>query len=376
MDTNITKIALDTHKKQHTVAWVNCQTGETDIFTVLNTKKDITKMVKKLKKITGSKLHFCYEAGVCGFALKRFLEKLGCICDVIAPSLVPTKPGDSIKNDRRDAKKLLEHFIASQLTTVYAPDIEQEAAREITRCRQAAKENLNRIRHQILKMLTRHGYRYTDGSNNWTQKHMVWLRALKVDSSDLTKVFDYMLTELMHCEQRLENLNKEVEALGERPELKGIIGVLRCFRGIDTLTSVIFVTELFDLGRFGSPRALMAYLGLIPSEHSSGDKQRNGHITKAGNSRVRRLLVESAWHSRHRICLGKTLKARRKGQPQWAIDIADKAMARLHKRYKNLNNRGKMHCKITVAIARELAGFIWAMFREYSMRQSLRVAQH
>ncbi len=374
MDTNITKIALDTHKKQHTVAWVNCQTGETDIFTVFNTKKDITKMVKKLKKITGSKLHFCYEAGVCGFALKRLLEKLGCICDVIAPSLVPIKPGDRIKNDRRDAKKLLEHFIASQLTTVYAPDIKQEAAREITRCRQAAKENLNRIRHQILKMLTRHGYRYTDGSNNWTQKHMVWLRALRFDSSDLAKVFDYMLTELMHCEQRLENLNKEVEALGERPELKGIVGVLRCFRGIDTLTSVIFVTELFDLGRFGSPRALMAYLGLIPSEHSSGDKQRNGRITKAGNSRVRRLLVESAWHSRHRICLGKTLKVRRKGQPQWAIDIADKAMARLHKRYKNLNDRGKMHCKITVAIARELAGFIWAMFREYSMRQSLRVA--
>ncbi len=374
MDTNITKIALDTHKKQHTVAWVNCQTGETDVFTVLNTNKDITKMVKKLRKKTGTKLHFCYEAGVCGFALKRLLEKQGCMCDVIAPSLVPVKPGDRIKNDRRDAKKLLEHFMVCQLTTVYAPDIKQEAVREITRCRQAAKENLNRIRHQILKLLTRHGYRFTEGKNNWTLKHMVWLRALKFDSADLTKVFDYMLTELMHCEQRLDNLNKEVEALGDRPELKEIVGVLRCFRGVDTLTAIIIVTELFDLGRFSSPRALMAYLGLIPSEYSSGDKQCKGHITKAGNSRVRRILIESAWHSRHRICLGRALKIRRKDQPQWAIDIADKAMARLHKRYKNLNDRGKMHCKITVAVARELAGFIWAMFREYSVRQSLKVS--
>ena len=250
----------------------------------------------------------------------------------------------------------------------------QEAVREITRCRQAAKENLNRIRHQILKLLTRHGYRFTEGKNNWTLKHMVWLRALEFDSADLTKVFDYMLTELMHCEQRLDNLNKEVEALGDRPELKEIVGVMRCFRGVDTLTAIIIVTELFDLGRFSSPRALMAYLGLIPSEYSSGDKQCKGHITKAGNSRVRRILIESAWHSRHRICLGRALKIRRKDQPQWAIDIADKAMARLHKRYRNLNDRGKMHCKITVAVARELAGFIWAMCREYSVRQSLKVS--
>jgi len=140
------------------------------------------------------------------------------------------------------------------------------------------------------------------------------------------------------------------------------------------LTAIIIVTELFDLGRFKSPRALMGYLGLIPSEYSSGDKQCKGHITKTGNTRVRRILVESAWHSRHSICLGKAIKARRKDQPQWAIDIADKAMARLHKRYKNLTNRGKMPCKITVAVARELAGFIWAAFKEYTVRQALKTA--
>jgi transposase len=368
VENTITKVALDTHKKQHTVAWVNCETGQTEVTTVKNNSKDIKKMVKKLKKASSSELHFCYEAGVCGFTLQRRLEALGCQCDVIAPSLIPIKPGDRIKTDRRDAKKLLGLFAAGELTMVHPPNAQQEAAREVTRCRHAAQENLKRIRHQLIKFLTRHGYIYKDG-NHWTKTHTKWLSTLQFDENDLQQVFAIIYTELEHCVQRLASLDKEIQALAERPEYRKIVGLLRCFRGIDTLTAVILITEIFDFGRFESASALMCYLGLVPSEYSSGDKRSRGGITKAGNTRVRRALVESAWHYRHHPNVSRTLKQRRQDQPLWALDIADRAMLRLFKRYHHLINRGKVPQKVTVAIARELAGFIWAIMREHQVRE-------
>ena len=371
MDKSVTKVALDTHKKQHTVAWVNCETGQTDVFTVKNNLKDIKKMVRKLKKESSTTLHFCYEAGVCGFTLKRQLESLDCACDVIAPSLVPTKPGDRIKTDRRDAKKLLGLFAAGELTMIYPPNVEQEAARELTRCRQAASEDLKRVRHQLLKFLTRHGYVFKEGKKHWTLKHKAWLAALTFDHADLERAFSLIHMEMQHCEQRLEDLDKEVLALAARPEYSEVVHLLRCFRGIDTLTAIILVTEIFDFGRFRSADALMCYLGLVPSEYSSGEKQLRHGITKAGNSRVRRVLVESAWHYRHRPVVGKALKRRRDGQPPWATAIADRAMSRLHKRYHALINRGKLPQKVAVAIARELVGFIWALMRTHQQHVSL-----
>jgi transposase len=368
VEKNITKVALDTHKKQHTAALLDCETGETEVFTVKNTLKDIKKMVAKIKKRFSGPFHFCYEAGVCGFVLKRRLEALGCQCDVIAPSLVPTKAGDRIKTNRRDAKKILGQFIAGELTVVYPPDPEQEAAREITRCRHAAQEDLKRIRHQLLKLLNRHGYLYPEG-RHWTKKHLVWLKALEFDQSDLQLVFESYFTELQHGVSRLEGLDGEVGALAERPQYREVVGLLRCFRGIDTLTAITTVTEIIEFGRFESPRKLMCYLGLVPSEYSSGEKHNRGGITKAGNKRVRRLMVESAWHYRHRPWVGKDLKRRRKDQPQWAIDIADKAMARLYKRYWNLVNRGKMPTKVCIALSRELAGFIWSILHELQNRK-------
>lgn len=369
MDKNITKVAMDTHKKQHAVAMVSCETGQIEVFTVNNTAKDIKKMVGKIKKRSSGPIHVCYEAGVCGFVLKRQLEALGCQCDVIAPSLVPTKPGDRVKTDRRDAKKLLGQFIADQLTVVYPPDAEQEAAREITRCRQAAQEDLKRIRHQLLKLLNRHGYLYREG-NHWTQKHLKWLQSLELDQSDLRLVFDSYFTELRHCMSRLKGLDQEVDVLADRPEYREIVGLLRCFRGIDTLTAITVLTEIIEFGRFESPRKLMSYLGLVPSEYSSGENSKRGGITKAGNKRVRRLLVESAWHYRHRPFASKALDRRRQDQPQWAIDMADKAMSRLFKRYWHLINRGKMPTKVCVALSRELAGFIWAILHEHRNRQT------
>jgi len=191
----------------------------------------------------------------------------------------------------------------------------------------------------------------------------------------LRDVFDCYLTEMQHCMQRLVSLDKDVEKLEESESYKQVIGLLRCFHGIDTLTAVTIITEIFDFGRFSSPGELMSYLGLTSSENSSGQKERKGPITKAGNKRVRRLLVETSWHYRHPyIPRSKALKQRRKNQPQWAIDIVDRAGQRLRKRYWYLVNHGKPPCKATVAVARELAGFIWSLFREYQARNQEKAA--
>lgn len=370
-----THVAMDTHKKQHKVALYYPGNEQIVEFTVKNTARDIRKMVNKIKKQAPADVAFCYEAGVCGFTLKRRIEALDCKCEVIAPSLTPQKPGDRIKTDRRDAKKLLAMFKAGLLTEVYAPDQKQEAARELTRCRQTAQENLKRIRHQLLKFLTRHGYVYADGKH-WTQRHLRWLCSLEFDEQPLLRdVFDNYFTQMQHCIQRLASLDKEVKKLAESETYKEVVRLLRCFHGIDTLTAITIITEIFDFGRFSSPGELMSYLGLTASESSSGEKEHKGSITKAGNKRVRRLLIETAWHYRHPyIARSKALRQRRKDQPQWVIDIADRAGQRLRKRYWYLVNRGKMPCKATVAVARELAGFIWSVFKEYQARNQEKAA--
>ncbi len=358
---------MDTHKKDHKIAVHFPQQAEIVHSCVRNTAGEIRKMVKKIARQAPGEVRFCYEAGVCGFALKRRIEALGCSCSVIAPSLVPRKPGERVKTDRRDALKLLGLFKAGLLTEVYAPNAEQEAARELTRCRDASRVNLKRIQHQVVKLLTRHGYVYTEG-DHWTQKHFRWMESLQFDIGRLREVFDSYFTELHHCMQRLESLNREVEVLAQEEPYKEIVGLLRCFHSIDTLTATTLVTELFDLGRFASPRELMSYLGLTPSEDSSGQKEKKGRITKTGNKRIRRVLVQASWNYRHPCKIGATLRKRRVGQPQWAIDIADRARHRLRKRYWHLINHGKTSCKATVAVARELVGFIWAVFREYEIR--------
>ncbi|HIJ52343.1 MAG TPA: IS110 family transposase [Planctomycetes bacterium] len=369
-----TYIAMDTHKKEHKVALHYPGDEQIVRFVVKNTARDIKKMVTRVTRQAPADVVFCYEAGVCGFTLKRRIEVLGCKCAVIAPSLTPIKPGDRVKTDRRDATKLLAMLMAGLLTEVHAPDQKQEAARELTRCRQAAQENLKRLRHQLLKFLTRHGYVYTDGEH-WTQKHLRWLRSLEFEQPLLRDVFDSYFTEMQHCIQRLDSLDKQVEQLAQSEPYKETVGLLRCFHGIDTLTAIGIITEIFDFGRFSSPGELMSYLGLTPSESSSGEKQHKGPITKTGNKRVRRLLIEAAWHYRHPyIARSKVLRQRRKDQPQWVIDIADRAGQRLRKRYWHLINSGKIPCKATVAIARELAGFIWSVFREYQIRNQEKAA--
>lgn len=367
MKTSITHVAMDVHKKQHQVAWVCPNTGEIQTFSVANTEAELTKMVKRIRQKAPGEIRVCYEAGVCGFVLQRRLVKLGCLCQVIAPSLVPSKPGDRVKTDRRDAQKLLGQFMAGQLTEVYSPDPAQEADRELTRCRERAQVDLRRARQQLNSLLVRHGYIYSEGKL-WTGKHEQWRNALQFDQPRLREVFEEYTSHIRHCQQRLASLDKQVEQLARSEPYRKAVAALRCFRGIDTLTAITLLTEIFEFGRFESPRALMAYLGVTPSEYSSGDRRRTGGITKTGNRHVRRILTETGWHYRHPHRVGKALKARRKDQPAWAIDIADRAGHRLYKRYRHLIERGKSAPTAVMAVVRELVGFLWSLLRQLQVQ--------
>ena len=365
MKTSITHVALDTHKKQHQVAWVHPDTGEIQQFTVANTARELTRMVRRIRKQSPGEIHVCYEAGLCGFVLQRRLEALGCVAKVIAPSLVWRRPGERVKTDRRDARKLLTQFVAGQLTEVYAPDPAQEADRELTRCRHSAQEDLQQARQRLNSFLTRHGYVYQEGSH-WTDKHSRWLRALVFDQPKLRTVFEEYISQLEHCRQRLESLDRQVQSLAQSARYRAAVGVLRCLRGIETLTAITLLTEIFDFGRFDSPRALMAYLGVTTSEDSSGEKRRPGAITKTGNRRARRILTEAAWHYRHPYAVSQALKLRRRDQPAWAIGLADRAARRLSRRYRHLIERGKAAPVAIMAVVRELAGFVWALLQPLS----------
>jgi transposase len=369
VNNSITYVGMDTHKKDHKIAVIFPGQAEIEEMTIPNSVREIGKMVKKLQKKATGEIRFCYEAGVCGFNLQRRIEALGSRCAVIAPSLIPRKAGERVKTDRRDAKKLAVLFKNGLLTEVQPPNAEQEAARELTRQRETAMDNLGRIRHQVTKFLTRHGYIYMEG-RAWTQKHIAWLSGLRMEPLVLQDVYVLYLEELMHCSRRLEQLDKQVAQLAESEPYRPMVAVLRCHHGIDTLTAISLLTEIFDFGRFATPRELMSYLGLTPSENSSGEKRNRGGICKTGNKRARRLLTEAAWHYRHPYQIGRVLRQRRINQPDWAITLADNAGHRLSKRFYRLIQKGKLPCQAVTAVARELAGFIWAMLRAYAAHQA------
>jgi transposase len=335
-------------------------------WTVVNTADTIQKMVHKICLKAPGPVVICYEAGVCGFALQRQIQTERVVCRVIAPSMVPVKPGERIKTDRRDARKLVFYLRAGMLTEVHPPDEQAESARDLVRCREAAQADLLRSRHRLLKFLLRRGMRYCDG-HHWTQKHFRWLSGLRFEQPIDGAVFNGYLSEILHRKDRVGELTAAIAALSAQAPYAKPVGWLRCFRGIDTVTAMTIVTELYSFERFVSPRQLMSYLGLVPSEHSSDnsrDKNRDkgkGGITKTGNRRVRRVLIEAAWHQRRRLGVSAVLKARRVGQPAWAIQLADHAMRRLHQRYWHLvDRRGKLPTVAATAVARELVGFIWA----------------
>ncbi len=326
---------------------------------VANEDRAVRRLAKRLLKATPEVgLHACYEAGPTGFALQRKLQEGGVLCDVIAPSLIPKKAGDRVKTDRRDARKLAELLQAGLLTEVRPPSEAEEADRDLCRAREAGVEDRTASRHRLSKFLLRRGLRWS--RSPWTQVHQKWLRALSFEQQSEQLVFDTYWLALEQVEGRVKDLEAHLEKLADTDAYREPVGWLCCFRGIKIVTAMTILTELHGFERFHSPRQLMSFLGLTPSEDSSGGRRRLGAITKAGNAHVRRLLVETAWHYQHRPVIGAPLRKRREGQPGWAVAIAEKAQQRLCRRFTHLVIQGKERNKATVAVARELVGFIWA----------------
>jgi transposase len=353
-----TFVGLDAHKKTIQVCMLLPDQPPVE-WQVANEGGAIRRMAKRIRREARGDIVSCYEAGPCGYSLQRQLNELKMKCQVVAPSLIPVKPGDRIKTDRRDARKLAGLLRAGLLTEVHPPTKEEESVRDLCRAREDVVEDLQRCRHRLVKLLLRRGVIW-DGKA-WTQTHRTWLRSLNFErEADTTVLADYLLA-IEQAEARLRTLEDALEICAAREPYKRPVAWLRCFRGISTITALTIVAELHDFRRFESARELMAYLGLVPSEYSSSESRHQGSITKAGNCHVRRVLIETAWHYRHPFRIGPTLSKRREGQPAEIIAITDKAGQRLHRRFHKMTMRGKPPCKIAVAIARELAGFIWAV---------------
>jgi transposase len=353
-----TYVGIDAHKKDLFIAMLMDTQAVPVTWTVPNEPNAVRRLVRKLEREAPGPVRACYEAGPCGYALQRQMTTARVSCQVIAPALVPRKPGERVKTNRRDARKLVELLRAGLLTEVRPPTPEEEAVRDLSRARDDAREDLQRCRHRLGKLLLRRGLHYS--GRNWTRAHRRWIDSLEwAQAAERIVVEDYVLA-IDHLEARLIELDARLREIAETDPYREPVAWLRCFRGIDTLTAMLILAELHDFRRFQSPRALMAYLGLVPGENSSGEKQRRGRITRTGNTLVRRLLVETAWHYQHRPGVGIALARRRTGQPGRVIAIADKAQQRLCRRFRKLAAEHKPAPKIAVAIARELAGFLWA----------------
>lgn len=370
MEGSITWVGIDAHKKTLAVAVLAPGARHANEFTIENDERSIRKLARRLDvDAKGREIRVCYEAGTCGYALQRRLEATGkLVCEVIAPSLIPAKPGERIKTDRRDARKLAELYRAGVLTAVSPPTPAQEAIRDLCRCREDVRADLARWRHRLVKMLVRRGYVFNSTSRLWSEVHRRWLADIVFDDeTDRIIVAEYRLA-IEHAERRLRAMNAEIEKAAQLPLYREHVAWLRCFHGIDTTVAMIFVAELHGIERFESPRALAAYLGLVPSLYSSGDKAHRGGITKTGNGHIRRALVQACWQYRHRAAVGPALRARREGQPERVLTIAEEAQRRLTTRYRRLTERGKTPNKVIIAIARELVGFLWAALREDGQR--------
>ena len=357
-------VGMDVHKVAINVAVAVRGRREPEVeWQVANEPRAVKKLVKKLKEMTGGAVSVAYEAGPCGYALQRQMCGQGIDCIVVAPSLIPVKPGERVKTDRRDARKLAAMLQAGLLTEVHPPTPEDESVRDLTRAREDTKQDQMRARHRLAKMLLRHGFVFRSGKN-WTKRHGEWLGQIRFEDGVSQRVFDGYLLVAQQVEERLKRIDEQLDEVARSERYRERVGWLRCLRGVDTVTAMTLLAELHGFRRFTNPRELMSFLGLTPSEHSSSSRVRRGSITKAGNSHVRRILIEAAWHYRHRPSASAYMRRRRDGQPAKVLAIADRAQERLHHRYFKLKEGYKKpHNVAVVAVARELVGFIWAVLR-------------
>jgi transposase len=361
---NTTKfIGLDVSKEKIAVAIADVGREAPRYYGMIpHTAEAIRSLVKKLGQ--PENLSMCYEAGPTGYPLYRLLTSIGVHCDIIAPSLIPQKPGERVKTDKRDAIRLAQLYRAGELTTIHVPSEEGEALRDLVRCREDAKEDELRARHRLTKFLMRHEIRPPDGVNRWTVKYYRWLDTLKFEYSSARVVFQEYYHQLKELQQRVLRLEEEIREQSTKNVHAPMIQALQSLRGIALITATSLVAEVACFQRFQTAPQFMAYAGLIPSEYSSGERRHQGQITKAGNRHLRKLLTEAAWSYRYTPAVKGDLKKRQQGSPLTVKEISWKAQNRLHKKYYRLVSKGKEKNKAITAVARELAGFIWAISQE------------
>lgn len=358
-------VAFDTSKLRNAVAIADGgRAGEVRFLgEIENTGAATAKLVRKLAAKYG-RLTFCYEAGPTGYGLHRQIKSLGCECIVVAPSLIPKRPGDHVKTNRRDALSLAKLLRADELTPVWVPDRGHEAMRDLTRARETAMIDLRSKRQQISAFLLRQGRHYPENKKTWSKTHMDWLASQKFDYPEQRLVFEEMMLAMRQARERLERLEQAIRVAVPDWSLADVVEALMAMRGLDLISAASFMAEIGDLSRFRTPTELMAYLGLVPSEDSTGDSIKRGPITKAGNRRARRMLAECAWAYQHPPRVGRDKQPKIDAAPRAVREIAWKAQCRLHRRYRALIRRGKLKTVAITAVARELAGFIWAISRE------------
>ena len=363
MEKSIIFVGLDVHKETMTVALAESgERGEAREYgRIANRPEALKRLMSKLTR-AGRELHFCYEAGPCGYGIQRQLTVAGHECVVIAPALIPRKPGERIKTDRRDAIKLAKLHRAGELTAVWVPDPAHEAMRDLVRARLAAVRALRQARQQLSGFLLRQGRHY--GRPAWSLMHRRWLAGLRFEQAAHHLVLEDLIATVEAATERRDRLTGQIEILLADWSLAPVVRALQALRGVALVNAATMVAELGDLTRFANPRQLMAYLGLVPSEHSSGQSRRQGGITKAGNCAARRMLIEAAWSYRFPARVSRVLLLRQEGLPKPIRETAWKAQLRLCRRYRQLAIRGKPATVVTTAIARELAGFVWAIARQ------------
>jgi transposase len=357
-------VAFDTAKLRNAVAIADAgREGEIRFLGEFENSGVAT--AKLVRKLAGKhrRLTFCYEAGPTGYGLYRQIKSLGHECIVVAPSLIPRKPGDRVKTNRRDALSLVKLLRAGELTAVWVPDQHHEAIRDLTRARGAAALDLRRKRQQLSAFMLRQGLHYPETRRTWTKAHMNWLMSQKLAHAEQRMVFEEMMLAMRQARERVERLEQAIAGAVPDWSLAEVVTALMAMRGLDLVSATTFLAEIGDLSRFATPRELMAYLGLVPSEQSTGDSIVRGPITKAGNGRARRMLVECAWSYQHPPRVSRDKQPKVAAAPEAVRDIAWKAQHRLNKRYRALVRRGKLKTVAITAVARELAGFIWAVAR-------------
>jgi transposase len=359
-------VGFDVHARTIAVAVAEAGGEVRSLGVIPNNPESVSRLIRKLGK--PQQLRVCYEAGPTGYVLYWQLTKLGVRCEVVAPTLIPVKPGDRVKTDRRDAEKLARCYRAGDLTPVWVPDAAHEALRDLVRAREAAKQDQLRARNRLGKFLLRQGRRAPEGTQAWTGKYMKWIKEqvrFEQPAQEAT-LLDY-LHEVEHAVERIQRLENSIDqAIQTVPEkMRAVIQGLQSLRGIAKISAVSIVAELGEISRFQKASQLMGYSGAVSSEDSSGERTQRGAISKAGNAHLRRIVVEAAWSYRHRPSVGTALAARQKdlGEPyaEEVKEMAWKAQHRLHSPYSKLSARGKTKQKVVTAVGRELLGFVWAI---------------